>query len=100
LTPYDAADAFTAHDAMCGDFLRAYALVEGPKADRGVVSSRYGFAAVFAEGEGRDGGWVREHLVCALTLMNVSKNINANHNGTVTHQNLHRRTGCTGLRAH
>ena len=67
LAPDHAADSFAAHDAVGGDFLRADALVEGPESDRGVVACRHGFAAVFAKGQGRDGGRVGEHAICALT---------------------------------
>lgn len=67
LAPDNAAYAFAAHNAVGCDFLRADALLEGPEADRGVVTSRYGFTAVFAEGEGGDSGWVGEHAICALT---------------------------------
>jgi len=72
LTPYDAADAFAAHDPVRGNFLRADALVKGPEADGGIVAGRNGFAAILAEGEGRDGGGMCEHLVGALTLMSIS----------------------------
>ena len=67
LAPHDAAHALAAHDAVCRNFLCADALVERPEADRGIVPCGDGFAAVFADGEGGDGGGVGEHVVGALT---------------------------------
>lgn len=72
LAPDNTADALTTHNAMCGDFLGADALVEGPEAYGGVVTGRYGFATIFTDGEGGDGGWMGEHVVGALTWEVVS----------------------------
>ena len=66
LTPHHAADALATHDAVRGDLLRANAFVKRPKTDRGVVTRGDGFSSVFAERQGRDGGGVGQHAVCAL----------------------------------
>lgn len=50
LAPDNAADTFAAHDTVRGEFLCAYAFVQGPKPDGGVMPSRDCFATVFAEG--------------------------------------------------
>lgn len=65
--PANVADAFAPHGTVRHDVLRADALLERPEAYACVVAGRDGFAAVLGEAERRDGGWVREHSVCALT---------------------------------
>ena len=62
---------------MGGDLLCADALVKGPEADGGVVAGRNGFAPVFADSEGGDGGWVGKHVVSTLTWRVVRKSLRA-----------------------
>lgn len=65
--PADVANAFAAHSAVGDNILRADAFLERPETNASVVAGGDGFAAVFGEAKGGDGGRVREHGVCALT---------------------------------
>lgn len=65
-TPRDTADAFAAHRPMADDILGTDTLLQAPEADTSVMAGGDGFAAVLGEGEGGDGGGVREHVVRTL----------------------------------
>jgi len=64
--PTNIANPFSPHSPVGHDVLRADPFLQTPEANAGIVASRDGFAAVFREAEGGDGGWVGEHGVSAL----------------------------------
>jgi hypothetical protein len=67
LAPYNSTHALAPHQPVGRNLLRAGPFLQAPEPETGVVARADEFPAVGREREGRDGGGVGEHVVCALT---------------------------------